>query len=159
MKLTLEDPKIATKDQKPGVKIQMGRSMGVVFPPSSYEPHPEEDSVPRASLQLEHVYGYNGSLPHSVSINKEGSVVYATAGVGVILKEDGQQRHFLGHNEDITCFAPHPEGAFIATGQTDPKGSETPYSCVWDSTTEPPQEVSRVKRGASGIQGSLSSLL
>ena len=54
MRAYLDDPSIATKDDKPGVKIQQGRAMGLVFPPSSYEPHPDEDAVPRASLQLQH---------------------------------------------------------------------------------------------------------
>ena len=80
-------------------------------------------------------------MAHNLTINKEGSVVYATAAVGVVLQEDGRQSHFLGHNDDITCFAAHPDGAMIATGQTDPKGAETPYTCVWDSTAQPPAEV------------------
>ena len=50
--------------------------------------------------------------------------------------EQDSQAFYLGHNEDICCLGIHPKGRLIATGQSDPKGAETPYLAIWDSTTQ-----------------------
>jgi len=120
--------------------------MNLVFAPSGFQASPEDEEVPNASLELEHIYGYNGNLPHNIAINADGSLVYAIAAVGVVVsQETKQQSFFVAHNEDITAFAAHPEGRIMATGQTDPKGAEKCYTCVWDSTTIPPAEVSCIR--------------
>ena len=57
------------------------------------------------------------------------------SGVGIKFNPaDSTQSYFMGHNEDILCFGMHPNRSLCATGQGDPKGAETPFVCVWDSS-------------------------
>lgn len=40
------------------------------------------------------------------------------AGVGIVYDSATHtQRFFLGHNDDVTCAAMHPDGKLVATGQ------------------------------------------
>jgi WD40 repeat protein len=53
--------------------------------------------------------------------------------VGVRQHEGKKQQQFVGHTEDVVCMGLHPSKKIVATGQRDPKGSGTPFFCVWDT--------------------------
>jgi hypothetical protein len=118
-------PYPATADEEPGLRVQLARKLALLFAPSGWAPSKSDGQPPDKSLQLTRVYGYQGKGAwDNVHYNAAGSIVYFIAGVGVVLSPaDNAQRFFLGHNEDITCLAMHPDRQTVATGQTDPKGS------------------------------------
>ena len=61
-----------------------------------------------------------------------GELVYYAAALGVVCDPvTRRQRFFHGHDGDIKCIALHPNGVWIATGQT----GVAPWVCVWDSAT------------------------
>ena len=45
----------STGDAEPGMRVQLARSISMVFAPSKYEASPDVGSVPTDSLELEHV--------------------------------------------------------------------------------------------------------
>ncbi|RXN07661.1 echinoderm microtubule-associated -like 2 isoform X1 [Labeo rohita] len=69
-----------------------------------------------------------------------GEIVYFNASVVVLYNvEEQQQRHYLGHNDDVKCLAIHPDMVTIATGQVagtskDGKALQ-PHVRVWDSVS------------------------
>jgi WD40 repeat protein len=98
----------------------------------------KESGAPESnSLELNWVYGYacSGDSRGNVRYTAAGDIVYHAAGVGVTLKagEEGvpQQKFMLGHGDDLTALAVHPEGAIVATGEIGKK----PQIIIWDSTT------------------------
>ncbi|ROK28172.1 Echinoderm microtubule-associated protein-like 1 [Anabarilius grahami] len=69
-----------------------------------------------------------------------GEIVYFNASVVVLYNVDEQQqRHYLGHNDDVKCLAIHPDMVTIATGQvagTSKDGKPLqPHVRVWDSVS------------------------
>ena len=116
----------ADADSEPPVKYQAGRAMTSVFAPSQhvYTAPKGSENVPEASLELHHVYGYNGrTMKNNIFINDAGKFVYPIAATAVVLDFDtNEQKFFSGHNEDITCMAMHPGRVIFATGQSDPAG-------------------------------------
>lgn len=141
----------ASADEEPGLRVQLARTIGLVFAPSGWQKQPDEGKVPGDSLELEHVHGYNGEQPGCLHINADGLVVYMVAAAGVVHDvAANKQRFFCGHNEDILCLARHPERKLMASAQMDPKGAETPFTCVWDSSTEPPTQVVEGSAGGEG---------
>jgi len=129
----------ATAETQPGVRVQLARAMSLLFAPTNFSLPYQAGAVPSADLCLDYIYGYNGNQGrHNVQVNASGEVCYHVAGTCVLMGADKTQRFFRGHNEDITCLAVHPKRKIFASGQRDPKGSETPYLCVWDSGTAAP---------------------
>jgi len=108
----------ASADDQKGVRVQLARAIATVYPPTGHKTKRKDYGIPNDSLELQHAYGYQGAEGRSnVAINSEGRLVYYIAGVGVVAElESKEQRHFLGHNEDITCFAMHLDKKLIATG-------------------------------------------
>ena len=57
-------------------------------------------------------------------------MVYYAAAVGVVYDHGAHtQRHFVGHDDDITCLALHPDRSTVATGQM----GKQPCVLVWSS--------------------------
>lgn len=113
--------------------------------PDSQDGQEASPAAAKTSLELEYVFGYNGkSCRQNIKVGQKGELIYVVAATGVVQDSDGKQRFFREHNEDISAFAAHPTETLIATGQTDPKGAETPYVCVWDYATAEPTEVGRL---------------
>ena len=50
------------KDQG-GVRFAPGGHFQIAFPPSKWRPRPSDKHPPEGRLHLDHVYGYNGSIP------------------------------------------------------------------------------------------------
>uniref|UniRef100_A0A1I8HE55 HELP domain-containing protein n=2 Tax=Macrostomum lignano TaxID=282301 RepID=A0A1I8HE55_9PLAT len=97
----------------------------------------EPAEPPAEKLKLEWAYGYRGrdcrsnlySLP-------TGEMVYFIASVVVLHNvEEGMQRHYTGHNDDVKCIAVHPDKITIATGQVagHDKAQGKPHVRVWNS--------------------------
>jgi len=99
-----------------------------------YDPK-ADSSPPSKALKLEWVYGYRGKDCRSnIFLLPSGEIVYFIGAVAVLYHlEEGTQRHYTGHTDDIKCIAVHPEGQIIATGQTKGHGDEAqPHIRVWD---------------------------
>jgi WD40 repeat protein len=134
--LTAKYKKSASAEAQPPRRVQLGRAIASVYAPTGQAPPKKKDyAIPGDSLELLWAHGYQGrNGRNNVALDAAGQIVYYTAGVGVVLNSaEHRQQHYLGHNEDMTCFAMHPDKCLIATGQRDPKGSETPCVKVWDS--------------------------
>ena len=144
--------KLPAQPRPGGLKIIYPECRKGVFTPSSFNvEHVQASSqVPRASLELEHVYGYAGIKNTSPNLfyNTQGKIVYYTAAIGVVLDEKTKrQNFFLGHTDDIMSLAMAPDRKLVATGQVtsraDDGGTKPPYVCIWDSETC--EEVKRLE--------------
>ncbi|CAL4066981.1 unnamed protein product [Meganyctiphanes norvegica] len=94
-----------------------------------------DSSPPSKALKLEWVYGYRGrDCRCNIFLLPSGEIVYFVGAVAVLYHlEEGTQRHYIGHTDDIKCIAVHPEGQLVATGQTKGHGDEAmPHIRVWD---------------------------
>eukprot|EP00854_Cymbomonas_tetramitiformis_P014159 gene14159-16744_t len=105
-----------------------------VFPPTKWSSSLTTRSAkpPDARLQLDFVYGYNGTnnLTGNVFYINTGEVAYYVATLGVLLNKDSRgrsQRFFLGHDQEITCIAVTRGRDTVATGQNGRK----PVVLVW----------------------------
>lgn len=89
-----------------------------VHKPSDATKHDPE--VLPYSLLPEYIYGCSkknvkGSF---MFVNAMGHLVYPSAACGVTLNvEQNTQKLFRKHDDDVTCFALHPDGITVATGQ------------------------------------------
>ena len=86
--------------------------------------------APDNNLTLKWAHGFRsfdtrGNLRYAA----DGSIVFTTAGVGVVQK-DGVQEFFNMHHEDIVAMAMHPNGDIVATGQMAGKALNGPKSNV-----------------------------
>ncbi|KAM9469471.1 echinoderm microtubule-associated protein-like 2 isoform 2-T2 [Clarias gariepinus] len=98
-------------------------------------------ALPDRKLKLQWVYGYRGrDCRSNLYLLPTGEIVYFNASVVVLYNvEEQQQRHYLGHNDDVKCLAIHPDMVTIATGQVAGTSKDgkmlTPHVRVWDSVT------------------------
>ena len=46
----------------------------------------------------------------------------------------------MGHSDDVTCIAVHPDGRTVATGQS----GKHPFLCVWDAATKDCEQISEI---------------
>lgn len=70
-----------------------------------------EKTAPRSQLRLEWVYGYRGhQCRNNLYYTAAKEVVYFVAGVGVVYNSnDGKQKFYLGHDDDIVrCVLDKP---------------------------------------------------
>ncbi|CAM4554129.1 unnamed protein product [Leuciscus chuanchicus] len=90
-------------------------------------------ALPERKLKLQWVYGYRGrDCRCNLYLLPTGEIVYFNASVVVLYNvEEQQQRHYLGHNDDVKCLAIHPDMVTIATGQV--AGTSKDGKCSNDS--------------------------
>ncbi|ORX89794.1 WD40 repeat-like protein [Basidiobolus meristosporus CBS 931.73] len=130
---------------------------GAIYPPSQFVPL--ADSLPRESLQLDHVYGYRTrdcrNNIHTLA-GHDGSprLAYFAGSVGIIYDPStNTQRFFTGHNDDVISIAVHPSGAYIATGDVasviDPEGGVKVHVWKADEPEQPP--VATLKCGPGTV--------
>ncbi|XP_035535871.1 echinoderm microtubule-associated protein-like 2 isoform X2 [Morone saxatilis] len=92
-------------------------------------------------LKLQWVYGYRGrDCRSNLYLLPTGEIVYFNASVVVLYNtEEQQQRHYLGHNDDVKCLSVHPDMVTIATGQVAGNSKDgkllAPHVRVWDSVS------------------------
>ncbi|XP_051777395.1 echinoderm microtubule-associated protein-like 2 isoform X1 [Erpetoichthys calabaricus] len=97
--------------------------------------------LPARSLKLHWVYGYRGrDCRCNLFLLPTGEIVYFIASVVVLYNpEEQQQRHYMGHNDDIKCLAVHPDMVTIVTGQVAGTSKDgkmlPPHIRVWDSVS------------------------
>ncbi|XP_041665597.1 echinoderm microtubule-associated protein-like 2 isoform X1 [Cheilinus undulatus] len=98
-------------------------------------------AVPDRKLKLQWVYGYRGrDCRSNLYLLPTGEIVYFNASVVVLYNtEEQQQRHYLGHNDDVKCLSVHPDMVTIATGQVAGNSKDgkllAPHVRVWDSVS------------------------
>ncbi|XP_076832619.1 echinoderm microtubule-associated protein-like 2 isoform X2 [Brachyhypopomus gauderio] len=98
-------------------------------------------ALPERKLKLQWVYGYRGrDCRSNLFLLPTGEIVYFNASVVVLYSvEEQQQRHYLGHNDDVKCLAVHPDMVTIATGQVAGTSKDgkllPPHVRVWDSVS------------------------
>ncbi|XP_050411565.1 echinoderm microtubule-associated protein-like CG42247 isoform X2 [Patella vulgata] len=102
-------------------------------------PDPDDDGKePNMNLTLDWVYGFRGrDVRDNLIVLKTGEIVYYVGAVVVIYnRKDDTQRHYLGHNEEVTCIALHPDKCIIATGQLGGKSADcAPHVRIWNGIT------------------------
>ncbi|KAL1138870.1 hypothetical protein AAG570_008932 [Ranatra chinensis] len=96
-------------------------------------------TAPQSKLKLDWVYGYRGrDCRSNLYLLPTGEMVYFVAAVVVLYNvEEQNQRHYLGHTDDVKCLAVHPNKLLVATGQTaghDGRDSK-PHIRVWNSVS------------------------
>jgi len=88
---------------------------------------------------MDWVYGYRGrDCRSNLYFLPTGEMIYFIAAVVVLHNtEEQQQRHYLGHTDDIKCLVVHPNKLLIASGQTaghDRKEGK-PHVRIWNSVS------------------------
>ncbi|XP_047248024.1 echinoderm microtubule-associated protein-like 2 isoform X2 [Girardinichthys multiradiatus] len=98
-------------------------------------------ALPNKKLKLQWVYGYRGrDCRSNLYLLPTGEIVYFNASVVVLYNtEEQQQRHYLGHNDDVKCLSVHPDMVTIATGQVAGNSKDgkllAPHVRIWDSVS------------------------
>ncbi|KAK3278736.1 hypothetical protein CYMTET_13343 [Cymbomonas tetramitiformis] len=133
-------------------KILYPKARKGVCPPSDFntELAVRSGKAPRASLHLEHAYGYFGdrTLTSNLFYNHTGKMVYPTAAIGVVLDPvTNTQEHFMGHNLPICCLNIHPKKQIMVSAQHGVR----PVVLVWDSETVLQLQRITLPLGAKGI--------
>lgn len=75
--------------------------------------------APSQKLKLDWVYGYRGrDCRSNLYFLPTGEMIYFVASVVVLYNvEEQNQRHYLGHTDDVKSLAIHPNKMLIASGQ------------------------------------------
>ncbi|XP_024133382.1 echinoderm microtubule-associated protein-like 2 isoform X3 [Oryzias melastigma] len=101
----------------------------------------QKGALPDQKLKLQWVYGYRGrDCRSNLYLLPTGEIVYFIASVVVLYNtEEQQQRHYLGHTDDVKCLSVHPDMVTIATGQVAGNSKEgkllAPHVRIWDSVS------------------------
>uniref|UniRef100_A0A4W6CYL4 EMAP like 2 n=1 Tax=Lates calcarifer TaxID=8187 RepID=A0A4W6CYL4_LATCA len=120
-----------------------GRPVTMHIPDQQRESYSLDHKValPDRKLKLQWVYGYRGrDCRSNLYLLPTGEIVYFNASVVVLYNtEEQQQRHYLGHNDDVKCLSVHPDMVTIATGQVAGNSKDgkllAPHVRVWDSVS------------------------
>ncbi|KAM8769134.1 echinoderm microtubule-associated protein-like 2 isoform 1-T1 [Acanthopagrus schlegelii] len=120
-----------------------GRPVTMHIPDEQKESYSIDHKValPDRKLKLQWVYGYRGrDCRSNLYLLPTGEIVYFNASVVVLYNtEEQQQRHYLGHNDDVKCLSVHPDMVTIATGQVAGNSKDgkllAPHVRVWDSVS------------------------
>ncbi|XP_073345331.1 echinoderm microtubule-associated protein-like 2 isoform X1 [Pagrus major] len=120
-----------------------GRPVTMHIPDEQKESYSIDQKValPDRKLKLQWVYGYRGrDCRSNLYLLPTGEIVYFNASVVVLYNtEEQQQRHYLGHNDDVKCLSVHPDMVTIATGQVAGNSKDgkllAPHVRVWDSVS------------------------
>ncbi|KAK9737216.1 HELP motif [Popillia japonica] len=92
------------------------------------------ETAPHQRLKLDWVYGYRGrDCRSNLYFLPTGEMVYFVATVVVLHNiEEPNQRHYLGHTDDVKSLAIHPNKLLVASGQCGGSNSR-PHIRVWNS--------------------------
>ncbi|XP_072031419.1 77 kDa echinoderm microtubule-associated protein-like isoform X3 [Amphiura filiformis] len=142
----LGSPQIGSKEpqynvEEGYVRIYLRGRPVTSYMPTDYEGYSltAKGELPSEKLKLEWVYGYRGrDCRGNLHLLPTGEIVYFMAAVVVLYNVDeGHQRHYTGHNDDVKSIAVHPDKVTIATGQVagHDKDEGKPHVRIWDSVT------------------------
>ncbi|XP_028429494.1 echinoderm microtubule-associated protein-like 2 isoform X2 [Perca flavescens] len=120
-----------------------GRPVTMQIPDKQREKYSLDHKValPDRKLKLQWVYGYRGrDCRSNLYLLPTGEIVYFNASVVVLYNtEEQQQRHYMGHNDDVKCLSVHPDMVTVATGQVAGNSKDgkllAPHVRVWDSVS------------------------
>lgn len=113
--------------------------MGLVFPPTGWQPRSEDALMPDKTLRRDYVFGFNSTVKNAVHLTSPSECVYPVAAMVVVLDlVENRQRVFEGHTNDVTSLAWNAAKRICASGQAEPKGKDGPFVAVWS-----PDDVSR----------------
>ncbi|TWW76830.1 Echinoderm microtubule-associated protein-like 1 [Takifugu flavidus] len=118
-----------------------GRPVTMHIPDQQKESYTLDHKVALPNHKLKLQYGYRGrDCRSNLYLLPTGEIVYFNASVVVLYNtEEEQQRHYLGHNDDVKCLCVHPDMVTIATGQVAGNSKDgkplPPHVRVWDSVT------------------------
>ena len=102
------------------------------FPPSSWcDPGHVGRAAPLTELELEFIFGYNGSRARgNLCCNDAGELIFPVSRYAVVFNiETRTQRFFLKHTDEVSAVRMHPDQIVVASGEYGCKGT----ICVWDS--------------------------
>ncbi|CAH0386777.1 unnamed protein product [Bemisia tabaci] len=87
------------------------------YPPLHHAP--ADNTPPEKRLLLDWVYGYRGvDTRRNLWVLPTGELLFWVAAVAVLYdRDEEQQRHYIGHTEDIQCLDLHPSREMVASGQ------------------------------------------
>ncbi|CAF1474328.1 unnamed protein product, partial [Adineta steineri] len=116
---------------------------------------PGDRTAPKSSLRLEQVYGYRSANCRSnLLLTENGELVYFSAAVAIVQniseKDNGRQRFFLGHDDDIISSCLHPQKKIVATGQI----GKDARICIWNSQEN--MKLESLLQGHTGGVGAMS---
>lgn len=143
-KMALREDKKASNDPD-GVRYSHCRS--IVYQPTMTESGTgvgvDSDTVdttqPSATLDLNHVYSYNGdSSRHGKDIRgknvmflTDDKIMFPAAALVVIMDmKSNEQGFFSGHTDEVSCLTVHPDRSVAASGQMGKDGR----ILVWDAS-------------------------
>ncbi|KRT82100.1 WD40 domain-containing protein [Oryctes borbonicus] len=117
------------------------------------------ETAPSQRLKLDWVYGYRGrDCRSNLYFLPTGEMVYFVATVVVLHNiEEPNQRHYLGHTDDVKSLAIHPNKLLVASGQcggSDPKFNSRPHIRIWNSISLHTQAII----GMNDFTNSVSSI-
>jgi hypothetical protein len=125
-------PPASTRSKSPSGRIAPTRSMSPAARSTKRAGQGDDRAEVPQRLAPLHVFGYNGATGGgNVKQLATGQVIY-DAGAHIILLNPTTRdmEIFTGHSEEVACFALHPDGVRVASGDS---GFE-PTVLVWDST-------------------------
>ncbi|CAE7829412.1 Eml5, partial [Symbiodinium sp. KB8] len=98
---------------------------------------PVDPRAPSERLRLEWVHGFRGhDTSGNLAFARNSALVYNVSALGVSLDADRHaQRHYRGHDADLTCLAVDPSRRLAASGQ----GGPVPRVHVWDACGATPR--------------------
>ncbi|XP_064611333.1 77 kDa echinoderm microtubule-associated protein-like isoform X2 [Liolophura sinensis] len=106
------------------------------YPPTVFDSD-DDGAKPDKVLKLDWVYGYRGkdARCNLFVISASGELLYFVGAVAVLYDRRKEiQRHYCGHNEDITSMALHPGKRLVASGQLSGKTSDSAsHVRIWDT--------------------------
>uniref|UniRef100_A0A8C5GQB0 Echinoderm microtubule-associated protein-like 2 n=1 Tax=Gouania willdenowi TaxID=441366 RepID=A0A8C5GQB0_GOUWI len=144
LSLSLLHPSLSLSPEDGYVRMFLrGRPVTMYIPDQQRESYSIDQKValPERKLKLQWVYGYRGrDCRSNLYLLPTGEIVYFNASVVVLYNtEEQQQRHYLGHNDDVKCLSVHPDMVTIATGQVAGNSKDgkllAPHVRVWDSVS------------------------
>ncbi|XP_053379131.1 uncharacterized protein LOC123526739 isoform X2 [Mercenaria mercenaria] len=136
----MKDSRQSIKDTvlEKGVELEVDGVFKEFFPPSCTDPK-DNGSKPGSMLNCEWVYGFRGrDTRHNLMVLPQTEeLVYYVASIVVLYDKDNDtQRHYIQHNEEITCMTIHPSQCLVATGQMHGKQSEhASHIRIWDGVS------------------------
>lgn len=82
-------------------------------------------------MEIGYIYGYRSyDTRDNLRYNKQGEIVYHTAGCGIVLdKGKNTMKVNTAHNDDITCLDINVEKGIVATGEM----GRNPALVIWDA--------------------------
>ena len=98
----------------------------------------EDTELPAGRLFLDWVYGYRGvDSAKNLFVLDKGELLYYVAAVAVVYNRmDEQQRHYIGHTEDIQCMDLDYGRELVVSGQRAGRSHETrAHIRIWDVNT------------------------